>query len=794
MEGDKATADNSGTEVHHDHSHQHADIHHNAEEAPHHVAAHRKHHQKAMALLSGYKSKIHRKHVIAGVIYLLISLVIFSPIAANMSTVAPGVGGDLYTNLWGIWWANYAVFQTHTNLWYTYLLFWPVGSNIAYFTFAPIAAILTAPFQSISITFAYDMIFFLGFLISGLGMFVLADYIVKNKYAAFFAGIVFAFGAFHVAVAIGHLDWMVIGWVPVALYFFIRMIKDEHKYQYAIGLGASLVLATFMGDVEQGLMTAVLLAVVFVCYLLYPKTRHLFKSRKLWYALALSAIAAFIIGSWGFMPLIHGYTAPGGASNINSRNTLPNDAEWSSPILSFLLPSPYNGLLYGLASNYSSIYSVDPNERIAYIGYTAILLAIIGIWKNFKASRLWIIIAIFFGWMVLGPFVQLGQYTGGGLPGIYYIYHYIPGFNVLQEADRFYVVFSIAIAMLAAFGMKSLVEKFQKPKIDMRLIGVLGIFTVLFLAESSGVMTTAFAQLTTTTVSVPQFYKDLGATPGNFTVLQLPIILNNYIQYPDLAAGQASFYTSASHKPILGGYGGRINETQQLSLLAIPLAVAVYNLQLGNFTYQSPVIENYTAESLLSLYNYQTGFVVINEQVFNASDLSQLESYGVATFGQPIYADNNTIAFSTQKAINASLFKSYVSYPFLPDWTGYSVLINGTYLNLWQAGYPGLISVFAPYKNATDIQAKVYSRVPYTINTTVSFVGISNNGASSLLVEVPVSQTSYQKVAEINLTSTLTGYSFNMSMVSGAQGNPLLFVTQGTGTPLFGGITFSERK
>ena len=415
--------------------------------------------------------------------------------------------------------------------------------------------------------------------------------------------------------------------------------------------------------------------------------------------------------------------------------------------------------------------------------------------EDFKASKLWIVIAIFFGWMVIGPFVQLGQYTGSGLPGIYYIYHYIPGFNVLQEADRFYVVFSIAIAMLAAFGMKSLVEMFHNnPKRNAYLFGILGVFTILFIAESAGVMTAAFAKLTTTTISVPQFYKELGGVTGNFSVLQLPIILNNNIQYPDLAAGEASFYTSASHKPIVGGYGGRINETQQLSLLAIPLAVAVYNLQLGNFTYQSPVNENYTAETLLSLYNYQTEFVVINENVLNATDLNELYSYSVATFGQDVYADTNTIAFSTGKAINASLFRSYVSYPYFPDWTGYTVLVNGTYQTLWQPGYPGLLSVFAPYVNTTDILAKAYSRSQYTINTTVSLVGITSGGASSLLVEVPVSTTSYQKVAEINLTGSLTSYSFKMPMVSGPQGNPLLFVAAGTGTPLVGGITFSESK
>ncbi|HUC38840.1 MAG TPA: hypothetical protein VL944_01790 [Candidatus Acidoferrum sp.] len=756
-------------------------------------AANTKRQANAMGMASDFKNKIKMKHVYAAALYLFIALVIFSPIVSNMSTTAPGTGGDLYSNLWGIWWASYTVFHTHGNLWYTYLLFWPVGSNIAYYTFSPIGAILTAPFQAISVTFAYDIIFFLGFLLSGLSMFILADYIVKNGYAAFIAGIIFSFSSFHVAMSIGHLDWMNIGFVPLALYFFIRMIKDGHKYVWAVGLGASFVLATFMGDVEQGILTVVLLAVVFICYLLNSSTRRLFKNKKLWAAFGVAIVAAFIIGAWGWIPIIKGYTAPGGAANINSRNTLTNDVEWSSPILSFLLPSPYNGLLYKLTSGYSSIYSVDPDERIAYIGYTAIILVLFGLWKNFKASKLWIVVALFFGWMVLGPYVQVGQYISSGVPGIYYLYHFIPGFGVLQEADRFYVAFSIAIAMLSAIGMKSLLERFNSMGNKTNMLAIVGVFTVLFLAESAGVMTGAFAKANTTVVTVPAFYQELGNYTANFSILQLPIIINNNVQYPDLAAGQATFYTSASHKPILGGYGGRINLTEQLPLFSIPLAVAVYNLQNGNASYASPVNENYTAQTLLALYNYNVGFVVVNRQVLNTSELNYVGSLAESIFGSPVYVDNSTIVFSTEQAINSSVYRSYASYPFLTDWEEVETFINGTSVVLWEPVSPGLISVFAPYQNDTNILYKAFSSGVYRINTTISFDAVALGGPTTLLIETP-SESSYQTLFSANLTNTPGHYEFNVSMVSGPDGNPLLFVYGGEGVPGLSNITFGEKR
>jgi hypothetical protein len=763
--------------------------------------AHVNHEHKKRFGISNLKKlaeeKIRLKHVLSGLIYLLIALVLFYPIALHMSSVAPGTGGDLYSNMWGMWWISYTLLHAPSSMWYTYLLFWPVGSNIAYFTTAPLASILTGPFQAISLTFAYNMIFFTGFVITGIGMFILADYITKNQYAAFFAGIIFAFSAYHTAAAVGHLDWMDIGWVPLVLYFFIRMLRDDRKYLYSIGMAFSFVFAVFMGDIEQGIMTLVLLFLVLVCYAVYPKTRKLVLKRKFIAALGVGVVATFIIGSWGFIPLLHGVLVKGGLQNVNSRNTLQNDAEWSDPILSFFLPSPYNGLIGGISSAYSSIYSVDPNERIAYIGYIAIILLLYGVFKNFKEARLWIIIAFVFGWLTLGPFIEFGGYVSSGIPGIYQLYHYIPGFSILQEADRFYVVFSIAIAMMAAFGMKSLIEKISKMNHRSRnslIYGTVGILSIIFIIESAGIMTPGVAAANTTHITIPNFYNIIANSTVQFSVLQLPIIINNNIPFPDLAAGEASFYTVASHKPILGGYGGRINTTQELTLFSIPLAVAVYNMQNGNFTYTSPVNENYTAATLLSLYNYQTAFVVLNEQVLNASELTELYAYSEAVFGKPVYEDNSTIAFSTVNAINQSIYRQYVSYPLTLDWQPVSTFINGSVVNLWEPISPGLISVFAPYSNTTGIIRKVSSGVPYTINTTASFSAIAVGGSTRLAVDEPTSSGGYRTIATFNITNKLSSYSFSTDMVSGPLGNPLLFVSDGSGSIGISNITFSESK
>ncbi len=749
-------------------------------------------------------SKIRPKHCISIVVYLLLALIVFAPITAHMSSLAPGTGGDTYQNLWGLWWVPYATFKLHTSIWFTNLLFWPVGTNLAYQTMAPIGAILTSPFQAISVPFAYNVLFFTGFVLSGIAMFILADYITGNQYASFFAGLVFAFSSFHVAQALGHIDWMNIEWVPLALYFFIRMVKDKNKYIYGIGLAASFVLATFMGDIEQGVMLVLLLAVVFVMYAVYKNTRRLLLDRRFWYAAAIFIVLAFVIGSFGFIPIIRTITSPGGLSNANYLNTIQENELWSDPILSFFLPSYFNGIFHDASLGYYNIFAGDPPERVAYIGYSVILLMAIGIYKNFKETRLWLVIGLLFGWMTLGPYVQLGAFnpsSTGGIPGLYYLYHSIPGLNVVREPDRFYLVFSVATAILAAIGFKSLLELVkertaagQGRNYRYMCIGLLSVFSIIFLIESTGFMTSQLAQVATTPIYVPRFYYLISNLTQNFSVMQLPSLQSSNVSFPALAIGQATYYTSVSHKPIVGGYVGRENLTQELSLSYLPLAAASTNLEGGNFSYASPVVENYANETLLTLYNYKTAFITINKQAYNTSELDQLALYMIGIFGNPVYVGNTTVAFSTSNAINSSIFRSYVSYPLANEWYPISGFVNGKIADMWEPLGTGEITTFAPYQNTTNIYSKIYSGSASRINTTISFGAMSLGGPATLYIETPTSPTTVQYLAEINLTSSTRMYSLNVSMVSGPQGNTMFFISNGKSGVGISNITISERQ
>ncbi len=759
------------------------------------------------------------KYFFVSLIYLIIALIIFVPLTSHITTVAPGVGGDTYQNLWDIWWVGYATFTLHSSIWYTYLLYPPIGASLIFQTMAPISSLISVPFQLINLIFAYNVLFFAGFMVSGLGMFALAEYLVKNSYASFIAGAIFTFSAFHIAQSLSHIDWMFIGFVPLSVYFFLKIINGEQKLSlrsivYPIALGLSFMLAVFMGDIEQGIMLILIFIAIFIFFILQKRERTKVLSKTFLLGMGIFVLVAFVSGSFGFIPILSGLNQSS-LSFINQASTPANIMTWSDNLLSFFLPSSYNGLAHSLSSSYSYIFSGNFTETTSYVGYTVIILAIYGIYKERRRSILWISIALVFGWMALGPYIQVGNLgqinstclssnaamqacLGNDIPGIYYFYSKIPLFNVFREPGRFDLAVEMAIAVIAAFGMNSVLEKFKSNSKKILAVAAIG---AIILIESNGIMSGSVAAIVTTKIITPQYYYAIGNYSLNFTTLNLPALSNPTSSHPALYPGEATYYTAITHKPLVGGYLTRQNNTQEEYLFNIPLVVQAYNLQLsGSMIYQSPINENFTNQTLFTLYNYNTAFVTIEENAFNESDFAQLFNYTTGVFGQPILS-NFTLFYPTTQAINRSVFRSYVAYPILTDWSPQQVFINGSNEVLWVPLNLGMVLLYAPYANTTNMRQKIITGESSPINTTITFQAetyAQSNGyypPTKLGLYTINRQGRETPIATFNTTNKLEDYTLNTTFVSGPNPNVLLFSTNSNSTyVLIRNITFTKRK
>ncbi len=730
--------------------------------------------------------------------YLLISIVIFWPVSTNITTTVAGVGGDPYQSMWNLWWVGYSTFTLHQSFWSTSLVFWPIGANLIYQTLSPIGAFLVYPFQAVGPAFAYNVLFFIGIILSGFGMFVLSDYIVKNKYAAFIAGIIFTFSAFHIAQSYGHLDYANVEWVPLSIYFFLRILNKDYfsgkygRYLTAVALSAVFILCTFMGDIEQGIILVMTMILIAVVYAVNKSSRSKVLSREFLYLMIIFVAVTFVLGSWAFIPILAGFSG----SAVNQLNTVPYNMIWSDDLLSFFLPSYYNGVFNGLTQSYINIYHLDIGETTSYIGYTVLALAAYGVYKMRKPAYLWVILGIVFFLLALGPDIMV-NYVITGIPGPYLLLKFLPIVNILREPGRFDLVVSIAAAVLAAFGSKMLFEAISKNRpvnANHTMLAVTAIISILILLETAAPpLSGSLAGHITTNAYVSQFYMQLGKLHGNFSVLELPVQVNQNSTLPGLYPGEAMFTTVFTHKPIIGGYLTRENNSENLTLYNIPIISAATSLEAGGaFGYLSVVNENYTNQTLLALYLYNTTIVTLNENAYNATALHRIGYYLEGVFGNPIYdySNDSVIAWSTVNAIDSNVFRSYVGFPGALYWNESVYNIGNSNATLWTPVSGGYIVVYPPYLNGSSSNSQ-------EVNTTVTVDALSVGGSSLLNVEQLTANGTAETVAELNISGGLKNYTFTTKLIPGNYGNIMSFaINQSIVHSNVGisGITFSLAK
>ena len=423
-------------------------------------------------------------------IYLAISLIMFWMVTINIFSYVVNGHGDVYQSLFNLWWVPYAIFVLHQSPYFTNLLYYPIGANLVTQTLTPLAGIMSWPAQLVSMAFAYNLLFFFSFALSGLFMYMFADYVVQNKYAAFIAGLVFAFSPIHIAQAYGHLDWTIIEFMPLFILFYLRTIR-ERKLKYAVVAALAFMLLTFMGDIEQGIMMFFFAIVITILLLIFEKKEVLNKGAII--NLACMVILIIVFSSPFLVQILPKLNA--GVLNETS-STVAQRMLYSVNVASFFLPSYYNGIFHGLSLSYLNQtygltyqglqYATDIGEKVAYLGYSVIFLILFALYRDLKESKLrrtgfWLALLVVFLWLSLGPYVQFSSIVTG-IPTLYSLYVQVPLLNIIREPGRFDIVATIFIALLSAIGFAQLTKNFDQKKAKTYMI----VFVVLILIEYNG--------------------------------------------------------------------------------------------------------------------------------------------------------------------------------------------------------------------------------------------------------------------------------------------------------------------
>ena len=164
------------------------------------------------------------------------------PLARRFGDAVPGDLGDPLLNAWILAWDADRLLHGLRGLW-SPPFFYPYEHTLAYSEHLLGIAIFTAPIQWLTgnAVAAYNAAFLGSFVLAGGGMYLLVRSLTGSRVAALAGGMAFAFLPYR-AEAISHLQVLVYGWMPVALWGLHRYFRSGQRLALAVFAAAFLIL------------------------------------------------------------------------------------------------------------------------------------------------------------------------------------------------------------------------------------------------------------------------------------------------------------------------------------------------------------------------------------------------------------------------------------------------------------------------------------------------------------------------------------------------------------------------
>ena len=519
-----------------------------------------------------------RPHLIdSGVllIYTLITVVMVWPAVTDLRGNYGLIGAvDVYMFMWGFWWMHYSLGVLHTWPFHTDILYHPFGTGLAFHGgLTPLITLLFSPITgAYGPELSYNLDIIISFIFSAFCMYLLVNYLVDDKRAAFLGGVVFAFSTFKAVQTIGHLHITNTEFFPLYVLFFIKMLREpKHQLRHAIFAGLSLGFV-FLIDYYQ----TVYLLFFSLCYLIYylysrrnapsavlGAVARPFQNTITWLRgryiadrstlfallrrLLVLGLVFVVIGSPLLIAIVSdikaGYYLKWGGEDV-----------FYADIAGFFVPfTPLLSKLPGVAQANVSVVHAGGTESLVYAGWVVILLVAFGtmrLARRLSEFRFWLVFIIISFLFALGPIPHFLGYALP-IPGPYALWEQIPFLNNARIPSRFDLLITFTAGILVGYSIKELLTLLTSrlPSFRPALLSaiLLVVITPLMLAEHYVLP----LLLPGEELKEPRdTFAQIAAEPGDFAVLDLP--LNGPIT-PHYGMEHIMYEQTMHHKNALGG-------------------------------------------------------------------------------------------------------------------------------------------------------------------------------------------------------------------------------------------------
>lgn len=563
-------------------------------------------------------SPARREVLVAALASVVLALGLTWPVALRLTTQVVGhPGNDGWNHIWGYWWVAESL---RGGDWpdQTGLLSWPTGGTLWFID--TVQVLLSLPVQLLlGPVAAYNVVMILGLAFAGFAAWLLARELTRDAAASAVAMVAFGASPHLLGQAYnGISETVCAGWLPFTLWALLRVF-DRPSWGRALALGGSAglcMLTSWYYGLFAGLGGLILLA-----------TRgggrpYLVQWRAAAPKLAVSVGLAGVLVAPGFLA----FRASLGASDaIVSRDP---EFVWNSllyhnitDLAAFFRPSQ-------VAS--PDLYALHGEELIIviYLGWIALGLATLAVaaTRRHRQFMAFTWLGLLFFLFSLGPYLNVGgeylEVAGRRVPLPFLaLFEAFPIFDRISHPFRFVVGVSLAVAVLAAHGLRHATRRLTVPA----RLGVAVALALLMVGEVAR-FSPAAVPVPTADARIPEPYAQMAEDPVPGAVLDLPLTV------PNLERAIYVWFQAAHRRPVPWG----LNDPMPRALLNNRLAVALMQLEASRARSLPPAVPGLdlvVSGRTLARQGYR--YVVLHERLYPGFKRAQAEALLTGVFGEP---------------------------------------------------------------------------------------------------------------------------------------------------------------
>ena len=334
-----------------------------------------------------------RPFVVAIVVYFLLTVALTWPLVIRPGSIVPNDLGDPLLNTWILAWN--ARVAPLTAAWWNGPQFYPMPGTMAFSEHLLGLSLFATPVILLTgdPLVAYNVVFFLSFVLSAVAAYLLVWTISRRHDCAFLAGLAFGFAPYRMA-QFAHVQVLSAYWMPIALLALHKYAEDRRLRWAALFAAAWLLQALACGYYLFYL--SVLVALWLPWFLKGPGRARALATLGIAWGIAAILLVPVLYGYWRFQ---HAYGLRRGLDEI---------VTFSADVGS-LLKAPSNLLVWGWLN------VVAHPEADIFPGLTVAILVITGLvigWRNaakeqvgrLKTARIFVGVAILFFAIAASPF------------------------------------------------------------------------------------------------------------------------------------------------------------------------------------------------------------------------------------------------------------------------------------------------------------------------------------------------------------------------------------------------------